>query len=139
LPENGWRGNERDEHRFLVCPVAQNRATHCSAAVAARISSARARLQNTSGYRAKHGFSTAFAPSGLPLALAPITPRVALGPVLGASVNTFFSGDAPGTNGFEDIDDTRANIYFFAGFQGRFDLMGEKSRVAPNTVAQAGF
>jgi hypothetical protein len=64
-----------------------------------------------------------------------VTPAIALGPVLGASVNTFFSGDAPGTTGFEEIDEPRANVYFFAGFQGRFDMFGDVKSSKPSTLA----
>lgn len=64
-----------------------------------------------------------------------VTPVIAIGPVLGASVNTFFSGDAPGTAGFEEIDGQRANVYFFAGFQGRFDMFGDVESSQPPTLA----
>jgi len=48
----------------------------------------------------------------------------AIGPVIAASVNTFFTENAPGTDGFQDVPNSRANFFFFSGIQGRFDFGG---------------
>jgi hypothetical protein len=57
-----------------------------------------------------------------------VTPEVAIAPVLGASLSMFVSQDAPGTSGYQDIDDPQANVFFFAGLMGRFDLLGTQVR-----------
>jgi hypothetical protein len=57
-----------------------------------------------------------------------ITPEVAISPVLGASVSTFLSQDGPGQDGYQDIEDPEANVFFFAGLLGRFDVLGTTVR-----------
>lgn len=64
-----------------------------------------------------------------------ISPEVAIGPVIGASVNTFFTEDSPATNGFTNISDPHANWLFFAGLQARFDAFGKKE--LPGQAVQA--
>jgi len=53
-----------------------------------------------------------------------ISKVAAIGPVIGASVNTFFTESAPGTDGFESVHNKRASFFFFSGIQGRFDFGG---------------
>src|SRR5262249_7735713 len=53
-----------------------------------------------------------------------VTPEVALGPVVGASVTTFFTEDSPASSDFGNIHNPQANWLFFAGLQGHFDLFG---------------
>ena len=48
----------------------------------------------------------------------------AIGPVIGASVNTFFTESTPDTNGFDNVHNPRASFFFFSGIQGRFDFGG---------------
>jgi len=60
------------------------------------------------------------------------SPEVAIGPVVGASVNTFFTQNTPGTAGYENIGSPRANFYFTAGLAGRFDVGGTR---VPSTMA----
>ncbi len=57
-----------------------------------------------------------------------VTPEVAIAPVVGASLSMFVSQDAPGQSGYQDINDPQANVFFFAGVMGRFDLLGEQVR-----------
>ena len=57
-----------------------------------------------------------------------VTPEIAIAPVVGASLSMFVSQDAPGTNGYQDIEDPQANVFFFAGLMGRFDLLGQRVR-----------
>ena len=64
-----------------------------------------------------------------------ITPEVAIGPVIGASVNTFFTRDSG--NGFQDIGDPQANFYFFGGLQARFDVLGDRHTHAGGQAEQA--
>ena len=65
-----------------------------------------------------------------------VTPEVALGPVLAASVNSFFGKNDAGTTGFVDIHQPRANFSFFAGFQGRFDLFGQREEAASASASR---
>ncbi len=64
-----------------------------------------------------------------------LSPEVAIGPVVGASVNTFFTEDSPATSGFTDIHDPHASWLFFAGLQARFDAFGHKD--VPGQAVQA--
>jgi hypothetical protein len=64
-----------------------------------------------------------------------ISPEVAIGPVIGASVNTFFTEDSPAMTGFTNISDPHANFLFFAGLQARFDAFGHKE--LPGQAVQA--
>jgi len=57
-----------------------------------------------------------------------ITPEVAISPVLGASVSMFVSQDGPGQADYQDIDNPQANVFFFAGLLGRFDVLGDRVR-----------
>jgi hypothetical protein len=57
-----------------------------------------------------------------------ITPEVAIAPVLGASVSMFTQQDGPGQSGYQDIDDPKANVFFFAGLLARFDVLGDRVR-----------
>ena len=66
-----------------------------------------------------------------------VSPEVAIGPVIGASVNTFFTEDNPTTNGFTNISDPRANFFFFGGLQARFDVGGEKQTHGQGEAVQA--
>lgn len=50
------------------------------------------------------------------------TRDVAIAPVIGADINTFFWRN--GNNGNVTINDPRVNTYLFAGLQGRFDVGG---------------
>jgi hypothetical protein len=43
-------------------------------------------------------------------------------------VSMFLSEDRPGQDGYQDIDDPKANVFFFAGVLGRFDLFGDHVR-----------
>jgi len=51
-----------------------------------------------------------------------ISRNTAIGPVIGASVNTFFTNSTPETNGFDNVHNPRASFFFFSGIQGRFDF-----------------
>jgi hypothetical protein len=57
---------------------------------------------------------------------------VAIGPVVGADINTFFYESTPASPTFGAISNPWANTFFFAGLLGRFDFA---SSVARGTVA----
>ena len=57
-----------------------------------------------------------------------ITPEVAITPVIGTSVTMYTQQDGPSTDGYESIDDPEAQLYFFGGLMGRFDLGGKHVR-----------
>ena len=65
-----------------------------------------------------------------------VTQAVALGPVVGASLNAFFTESDATTDGFENIHHPRANYFFFSGVQGRFDISGDRSSNAPGQAEQ---
>ena len=64
-----------------------------------------------------------------------VSPEIAIGPVIGASVSTFFTQDSPATGGYTNIHDPQANWLFFAGLQARFDVFGQKE--LPGQAVQA--
>jgi hypothetical protein len=47
---------------------------------------------------------------------------VAIGPVVGADISTFFTQEVPSSNGFTNISNPQASTFVFAGLQGRFDI-----------------
>jgi hypothetical protein len=47
---------------------------------------------------------------------------VALGPVVGADVTTFFTQSTPSSGGFSSISNPQASTFVYAGLQGRFDI-----------------
>jgi hypothetical protein len=53
-----------------------------------------------------------------------ITPRIAIAPVVGASLSVFLTQDAPTTTGFESIAGPSPSFFFFGGLLARFDLFG---------------
>jgi hypothetical protein len=57
---------------------------------------------------------------------------VAVGPVVGADISTFFTQETPSSNGFGNISSPQASTFVFAGLQGRFDIPtgSDGSRVA---------
>ena len=50
--------------------------------------------------------------------------RLAISPVIGASVVVFVAENGAMTNGFTSLDDNRLNFYGFTGLLGRFDFGG---------------
>ncbi len=67
-----------------------------------------------------------------------VSRTVAVGPVIGASVNTFFTESTPDTNGFDNVPNPRASFFFFSGIQGRFDFGNfAPSKGQAEQVAQA--
>jgi hypothetical protein len=50
---------------------------------------------------------------------------VAISPVVGADLTTFFTQQTPGSNGWTNISSPQVNTFFFAGLQGRFDIPTE--------------
>jgi hypothetical protein len=63
-----------------------------------------------------------------------VSQDVALGPVIGADVNTFLWQDAGNSTA---IDDVRVNTFVFAGIQGRMDIGGTRVGTTRLTSAQA--
>jgi hypothetical protein len=58
---------------------------------------------------------------------------VALGPVIGADITTFFTQSTPQTGSFQNLDSPKVDTFLFAGLQGRFDIptsSGTSSQVA---------
>jgi hypothetical protein len=57
---------------------------------------------------------------------------IAIGPVLGADVSTFFTQAVPTSDGFQKISSPQASTFLFAGIEGRFDIptASSDSRVA---------
>jgi hypothetical protein len=61
-----------------------------------------------------------------------IQKEIAVAPVIGVDVTTFFTQSTPASSGYQNISSPTANAFLFAGIQGRFDipLGGDSSRVA---------
>jgi hypothetical protein len=61
-----------------------------------------------------------------------IDKQVAIAPVVGVDVTTFFTQNQPGSGGYQNIESPKANAFVFAGVQGRFDIPvgSDSSRVA---------
>jgi hypothetical protein len=57
---------------------------------------------------------------------------LALGPVVGADITTFFAESTPAAPVFSSVTNPWANTFFFAGLQGRFDV---QTSVAKSQVA----
>jgi hypothetical protein len=56
---------------------------------------------------------------------------VAIGPVVGVDLSTFFTQSTPTAGGFSNISNPNVNTFLFAGLQGRFDIpTGKSSQVA---------
>jgi hypothetical protein len=56
---------------------------------------------------------------------------VAMGPVVGVDLSTFFTQSTPSSDGFSKISSPNVNTFLFAGLQGRFDIpTTTSSRVA---------
>ena len=51
-----------------------------------------------------------------------IDKAVAVSPVIGADITTFFTQQTPDSNGYQNIHNAHASTFLFAGFQGRFDI-----------------
>jgi hypothetical protein len=51
-----------------------------------------------------------------------IDQAIAISPVVGADLSTFFTESTPTSNGFSNLNNTQVNTFVFAGFQGRFDI-----------------
>jgi hypothetical protein len=51
-----------------------------------------------------------------------IDQAVAISPVVGADLTTFFTQSTPTSNGFTNITNPTVNTFVFAGVQGRFDI-----------------
>ncbi len=75
-------------------------------------------LNDTQGTTSSHGWEIAKLEVGLDYR---VDRAVALGPVVGGDVTTFFSQSAPGTS-FESISSPQVSTFIFAGVQGRFDI-----------------
>jgi hypothetical protein len=79
-----------------------------------------------------HGWEIARLRVGLDYRLGPST---ALGPMLGASLSTFTVTERPNSDVVEEIEDPGPSGFVFAGFQGRFDIGGQRVERAPRRVA----
>ena len=51
-----------------------------------------------------------------------IDQAVAISPVLGADLTSFFTQQTPGSGGFRNVSSPTVNTFLFAGVQGRFDI-----------------
>jgi hypothetical protein len=62
-----------------------------------------------------------------------ISPAVAISPVIGADVSTFFTESTPQAGGFSNLQSPTANTFVFGGVMGRFDI---PTRSEGSTVAE---
>jgi hypothetical protein len=53
---------------------------------------------------------------------------VAVGPLVGVDLSTFFTQSTPSSNGFNNVSSPSVNTFLFAGLQGRFDIPTSPSR-----------
>jgi len=51
-----------------------------------------------------------------------IDQAIAISPVVGADLSTFFTESTPASNGFSNLSNTQVNTFVFAGLLGRFDI-----------------
>jgi outer membrane protein W len=82
------------------------------------------------GTSAMHGWQIAKLQAGVDYR---VDKAVAISPVIGADLTTFFSQSAPESDGFHKIDSPDVNVFVFAGLQGRFDIStqsGSSSQLA---------
>jgi len=81
------------------------------------------------GTTAMHGMEIAKLQVGLDYR---IDQHVAISPVIGADLSTFFSQSTPDTQAFRNLSSPDVNTFVFAGLQGRFDIPTgtDSSRVA---------
>jgi len=56
-----------------------------------------------------------------------IAQAVAISPVVGADLSTFFTQQTPESNGWTNISSPQVNTFFFAGVMGRFDIPTQSS------------
>jgi hypothetical protein len=56
-----------------------------------------------------------------------IAQAVAISPVVGADLSTFFTQQTPQSNGWSNISSPQVNTFFFAGLMGRFDIPTQSS------------
>jgi hypothetical protein len=71
------------------------------------------------GTTAMHGWEIAKLQVGLDYR---IDQHVAVSPVIGADLSTFFTQSTPATQVFQNIQSPNVNTFVFAGVQGRFDI-----------------
>jgi hypothetical protein len=85
-------------------------------------------LNDTQGTTSTHGWEIAKLEVGLDYRL---DRAIALGPVVGGDVTTFFTQSTPGTS-YASISSPQASTFIFAGVQGRFDIAtgSDSTRVA---------
>jgi hypothetical protein len=62
-------------------------------------------------------------------------PSMSMGPMLGASLSRFTLTEGPDASRSEEIDDAGLSGFVFAGFQGRFEIGGERVRETRTRVA----
>ncbi len=56
-----------------------------------------------------------------------IDQAVAISPVVGADLSTFFTQETPESHGFTNVSNPQVNTFLFAGLLGRFDIPTESS------------
>lgn len=64
-----------------------------------------------------------------------LTPSVAIGPVIGATLTRFGGYDSSESQGLQDIEERGFSTFAFAGIQGRFDLGGQRVEERGREVA----
>ena len=57
-----------------------------------------------------------------------MTRAIAISPVIGADLSTFFTQSTPESSGFHNVSSPEVNTFVFAGLMGRFDLATEPDR-----------
>jgi hypothetical protein len=83
-------------------------------------------------HRTLHGWEIARLRVGVDYRLGPST---SMGPMLGGSLSTFTVTERPNSSAPETIEDPGLSGFLFAGFQGRFDIGGERVSATPKQVA----
>jgi hypothetical protein len=76
-------------------------------------------VQEDQGQTAVQGWEIAKLQTGVDFR---IDKSIAISPVVGADLTTFFSQQTPESNGYASIRSPQVNTFLFAGLQGRFDV-----------------
>ena len=69
----------------------------------------------------RHGWDIARLTAGVDYR---VSPEFAVSPYVGAGVTTFLTQELAGQQSFSNVQSPNANVWLFAGLQGRFDLFG---------------
>jgi hypothetical protein len=76
-------------------------------------------MTGNQGTTATHGWEIAKLQVGIDYRM---TRDIAISPVVGLDLTTFFTQSTPASQGFQNIQNPNVNTFLFAGLQGRFDI-----------------